>query len=255
VDPGSLAGIVIGIVGIMLGVIMEGSDPMAMVNIPAILIVVVGTVGASMATGMMKDFTGAMSAGIKAMTGGPKDATGSIAVVVELAERARREGLLALEESSKTLEDPFLRKGIQLAVDGTDPDELREILEAELTAKKHHDKVLSKVWADMGAFSPTMGIIGTVFGLVNVLNNLSEPESLGHMIAAAFIATLWGVFSANVIFLPLGKRVQRLADLEVKQMEMMLEGVLSVQAGANPRTLEQKLSSLAGVHSEAKAAA
>lgn len=253
-DPGTLAGILIGIITIMLGVVMEGSDPAAMINIPAILIVIGGTIGAAMATGLMKDFTAAMGAGIKAMTGGTKDPTGSIAVVVDLAERARREGLLALEESAKNLEDPFLRKGIQLAVDGTDPDELREILEAEITAKKHHGKVLSKVWADMGAFAPTMGIIGTVFGLVNVLNNLSEPESLGHMIAAAFIATLWGVFSANVLFLPIGKRTQRLSDIETQQMELMLEGILSVQAGANPRTLHQKLTSLAGVHDDAKAA-
>jgi chemotaxis protein MotA len=253
-DPGTLAGIGLALVGIFAAVFMEGGSPFGIILPPAMVLVFVGTFGVTMATGLLSDFVGAWKRAIASMTAGAKDPGASIAQVVELAERARREGLLALEESAKSLEDDFLRKGIQLAVDGTDPDELREILEAEIQAKRHHDKTFSKVFADMGAFAPTLGIIGTVFGLVHVLENLSEPDKLGHLIAGAFVATLWGVLSANVFWLPLSKRIARIADLEVRQMELMLEGILSVQAGANPRTLQQKLSSLAGVHDEAKAA-
>jgi chemotaxis protein MotA len=171
----------------------------------------------------------------------PHDSEESIKTVVEFADKARREGLLALEEAAKGVDDPFLRKGVELAVDGTDPDELREILEAEIASKKAADKVSVKVFNDMGAYGPTIGIIGTVLGLIHVLENLSEPDKLGHLIAGAFVATLWGVLSANVFWLPISKKLARLGDLEAKHMELILEGVLSVQAGANPRIVEQKL--------------
>ena len=166
-----------------------------------------------------------------------------MAAVVQLAERARREGLLALEDAMKDVEDPFLRKGLELAIDGTDPEELREILEAEIEAKRAADKVRAKVFTDMGGYSPTIGIIGTVLGLIHVLEQLSEPEKLGHLIAAAFVATLWGVLLANVVFLPLGKKVQRVSDLECKQMELAVEGIMAIQSGANPRVVAQKLKS------------
>jgi chemotaxis protein MotA len=163
---------------------------------------------------------------------------------VKLADRARREGLLALEDAIKAVEDPFLRKGLELAVDGTDPEELREILEAEVGAKKKADAFGAKLLADMGGFAPTIGIIGTVLGLVHVLENLSNPGQLGHLIAGAFVATLWGVMTANVLWLPMSNRAKRLSELECAQMEMSVEGILAIQAGANPRVVAQKLRSL-----------
>jgi chemotaxis protein MotA len=205
------------------------------------LIVFGGTIGVTRATGMMKDFTASLSAVVRAFTGKAVDPEDSVGTVVAFAETARREGLLALEEQAKSVEDPFLRKGIELAVDGTDPDELREILEAEIRSKRQHEKVPAKFFADMGAFSPTLGIIGTVLGLIHVLENLSNPDELGHLIAGAFVATLWGVLSANVFWLPISKKLARLAELEIRQMELVVEGVLSVQAGSNPRVVEQKL--------------
>ncbi len=240
-DVATLVGVVVALGAIFMSMIMEGGNPASIILPPAMLIVFGGTIGATMATGMMKDFTGSMAALARAFTGKPSDPEESIATVVQFAETARREGLLALEEQAKSIEDPFLRKGIELAVDGTDPDELREILEAEIQSKKHHDKVATKFFNDMGGFSPTLGIIGTVLGLIHVLENLSEPDKLGHLIAGAFVATLWGVMSANVVWLPIGKKLARLAELEAKHMELVLEGVLSVQAGANPRIVEQKL--------------
>ena len=164
--------------------------------------------------------------------------------VVALADRARREGLLALEDAIREVEDPFLRRGLELAIDGTDPEDLREILESEIEAKRKGDKVGAKLFGDMGGYAPTIGIIGTVLGLVHVLENLSKPDELGHLIAGAFVATLWGVLTANVLWLPLGNRLKRISDLECAQMELAVEGICSIQAGANPRLVARKLRSL-----------
>ena len=121
---------------------------------------------------------------------------------------------------------------------------MREILEGEVTAKKAHSKQTAKFWSDAGAYAPTIGIIGTVMGLVQVLENLAEPEKLGHLIAGAFIATLWGVLSANVFWLPIAARIKRLAELEARRDEIVVEGVLAIQSGSNPRIVAQKLRSL-----------
>src|ERR1051325_2772270 len=115
---------------------------------------------------------------------------------------------------AKSVDAPFMRKGIELAVDGTDPDELRDIMEAEIASKRNADKAASKFFGDMGGFAPTLGIIGTVLGLIHVLENLSDPGKLGHLIAGAFVATLWGVLTANVLWLPMGAKLKRLGELE-----------------------------------------
>jgi chemotaxis protein MotA len=143
----------------------------------------------------------------------------------------------------ETVDDEFMRRGLQMAVDGTDPDDLYEILTAEVKAKKTAAAAGAGFWTDAGGYSPTIGIIGTVLGLVHVLENLSEPDKLGHLIAGAFIATLWGVLSANVMFLPWGKRIKHVAAAEATRMELIIEGVLAIQAGANPRVVQTKLRS------------
>jgi len=162
---------------------------------------------------------------------------------VKMAERARREGLLALEQEMETVQDPFMKKGLQMAVDGTDPDDLWEILTAEVKSKKASAANGAKFWEDAGGYAPTIGVLGTVMGLVHVLENLSEPDKLGHLIAGAFVATLWGVLSGNVLFLPFGKRVKMVAANETARMEIIIEGVLAIQAGANPRVVATKLKS------------
>jgi chemotaxis protein MotA len=250
VDLATLIGIVLAFMAIMVSMVMEGGNPAAIIAPPAMLLVFVGTFGVSMACGLMKDMTTSLKTMSKALLTKSHTADDTIAAVMELAERARREGLLALEEAVKGVEDPFLKRGIEMAVDGTDPEELREILEAEITAARQRGKASSKLFENMGGFSPTLGIIGTVLGLVHVLENLSEPEKLGHLIAGAFIATLWGVLAANVFWLPLGNKIKRMAEIECHHMEIVLEGVLSVQAGSNPRIIEQKLLSLMGTSPE-----
>jgi chemotaxis protein MotA len=240
-DPATLIGVVLALLAIFGSMIMEGGNPAALILIPPMLLVFVGTAGVALASGMLKDFTGALAALKDAMLTKKTSVDGSIASVVEFAERARREGLLALEDAAKSLDDPFLKKGIELAVDGTDPEELREILEAEIASTVATGKSRAKVFQDMGGFAPTLGIIGTVLGLVHVLENLSEPEKLGHLIAGAFVATLWGVMSANVLWLPIANKLKRIAETEGHHMTLVMEGVLSIQAGANPRMIEQKL--------------
>jgi chemotaxis protein MotA len=131
-----------------------------------------------------------------------------------------------------------------MAIDGTDPEEVRDILEAEVHAKRAEDKQRAKFFSDAGAYAPTIGIIGTVMGLVHVLENLAAPEELGHLIAGAFVATLWGVTSANVMWMPISNRIKRLGELECSRMELAIEGVAAIQAGSNPRIIAQKLRSL-----------
>jgi chemotaxis protein MotA len=255
-DPASIAGIGLAFAAIFVSMIMEGGNPMAIVAIPAIILVFGGTIGAAMAGGILKDTLGLGTLLQRALLTKLEPPDELVDSVVKLADRARREGLLALEDAVKAVTNPFLRRGLELAVDGTDPEELREILEAEVDAKRKADSVGAKVFADMGGFAPTIGIIGTVIGLVHVLENLSEPDKLGHLIAGAFIATLWGVMTANVMWLPLGNRLKRVSGIECAQMEMAIEGIISIQAGANPRLVAQKLRSLLppGTAPKAKAA-
>ena len=167
-----------------------------------------------------------------------------IAELTELCQFARKNGIMALEAKAKAHTDPFTRKGLSLVVDGIDPAMLLSIMETEVETFEEHAKIPIPVLEGAGAYAPTIGIIGTVMGLVHVLENLAAPEELGHLIAGAFVATLWGVMSANVIFLPLGNRLKRLGELECTRMELTIEGIAAIQAGSNPRIVAQKLRSL-----------
>jgi chemotaxis protein MotA len=240
-DPGTLIGIILTFVSLFVAMILEGGDPMSLLLIPALLIVFGGTIGATMAGGTLKEFTTGFGQIRKALFSKPETSDDTVRTLVSFAERARRDGLLALEETARAIEDPYLRKGIELAVDGTDPEELRDILESEIEAKKKTDKQGSSLFKDMGGYAPTMGIIGTVLGLVHVLENLSNPDELGHLIAGAFVATLWGVLSANAVWLPIARKLERVSATESTHMELLLEGIMAIQAGSNPRVIEQKL--------------
>jgi chemotaxis protein MotA len=243
-DIAGFAGIGLAFGAIFVSMLMEGGNPASIILLPPIILVIFGTLGAAMAGGTLKDTIGITKTLQKTLMSKPLEPDALVDTVVKLADRARREGLLALEDAIKAVEDPFLRRGLEFAVDGTDPEELREILEAEVAAKKKAELVGAKFLADMGGFAPTIGIIGTVLGLVHVLENLSNPGELGHLIAGAFVATLWGVMTANVLWLPLSNRVKRLTELECGHMELAVEGILAIQAGANPRMVAQKLRSL-----------
>ena len=243
-DIASLVGVVVALIIVFTVQLLEGGSPTSIILLPSMLLVFGGAFFAAMAGGVLKDAVGIGKLFQKVFLAKVTPPTQLVDEVVKLAERARREGLLALEDAVKTVEHPFLKRGLQLAIDGTDPEELHDILHAEIAAKKKADKAGKKFFENMGGYAPTIGIIGTVMGLVHVLENLSQPDKLGHLIAGAFIATLWGVMTANVIFLPIGNRLGRCSQIEASRMEMVIEGVLAVQAGANPRAVQQRLTSL-----------
>ncbi|HEY2043895.1 MAG TPA: MotA/TolQ/ExbB proton channel family protein [Jatrophihabitans sp.] len=243
-DPASLIGIVLALVAIVGSVSMEGGN-IAAIFLPApMLLVFLGTIGAGIGGGIMHDAKSLPKSLIRAFTAKAPSPDHAVETLVHLAGRARREGLLALEEEAATIDDDFLKRGLQLAIDGTDAEEVALILSAEVDTKRASDKASAKLFADMGGYSPTIGIIGTVLGLVKVLGHLSSPAKLGAEIASAFVATLWGVMSANVFFLPIANRLKRISQAECDQMEVVIEGILAIQAGANPRLVEQKLLSL-----------
>src|ERR671939_783604 len=212
-DPATLIGIALAMGALLVTMIMEGSSPMAIVLLPPLILVFGGTFGAAIAGSAMAD--------VKKIGGWFKQAlmpakvppiADRIQTLVTLAEKARKEGLLALEAQVKSIEDPFLKRGLQMGIDGTDPEELRAVLEGEISAKKAEDKVAAKFFTAMGGYAPTIGIVGCIVGLMNVMANLNEPSSLGPMIAAAFVATLWGVMAANFWFLPMGAKILRVSE-------------------------------------------
>ncbi|WP_432830405.1 flagellar motor protein [Dactylosporangium sp. CA-092794] len=243
-DPATLVGIVLAFVAIFAAMILEGGSPGAIFLVAPLILVFVGTIGAAMAGGMLKDTIGLVDSIKRVLLSKAAVYDSLVDDIVKLAEKARREGLLALEDAMKEVQDPFLKKGLQLAIDGTDSEELSTILEAEVEAKKKADKQAAAIFTQMGGYAPTIGIIGTVIGLIHVLENLSEPAKLGGLIASAFVATLWGVLSANIIWLPMGAKMKRLSDIECGQMELVIAGIINIQAGANPRLVAQKLRSL-----------
>jgi chemotaxis protein MotA len=243
-DPATIIGLGVGFAVIIGANLMEGGNPASLLLLPPMLLVFGTTIMVTVAGGTMADAKQAITSFKRALTGSAQSSASAVPVLVSLADKARREGLLSLEDAIRDVDDPFLVKGVTLAVDGTDSEDLREILEGEVDAKRSTDKHQAKFFSDAGGYAPTIGIIGTVMGLVHVLENLSQPEELGHLIAAAFIATLWGVMSANVIWLPVGNRLKRLGELEATRMEVVIEGVLAIQAGSNPRMVSQKLRSL-----------
>ena len=237
----SAIGLVLGCVLISAGAILEGSQPTAVLNPAALLIVLGGTFGAVMAGTSFDTVKAIPKLYMKAFNSGPPDLVGRVQELVGYAEKARRDGLLALDEQLATVEDDYTRKGLQLVVDGTDPDLVAEVLETENSAMKKRHAAGVQPFDKAGGFAPTMGIVGTVFGLVHVLQNLDAPETLGPSISAAFIATLVGVGSSNCVFLPVGNRLKQLSAEELQFRAMTLEGILSIQAGDNPRVLQEKL--------------
>jgi len=240
--PATAVGIAVATVGILMSAMMEGTSPAAFINIPAILIICAGTSGAVMASVGMESMKRIPALYKRVFSTEPPDFKARIELLVSLAEQARREGLLALDSRIGEIDDEFTRKGMQLVVDGTDPELVREVLEAEIDGMSARHAAGAAPFEKAGGFSPTMGIIGTVMGLVHVLQNLSAPSELGPAISSAFIATLMGVGAANVIFLPVANRLKAISAEEVELRGMTVDGILAVQAGDNPRLVGERLS-------------
>jgi chemotaxis protein MotA len=240
---GTGVGIGVAVVGILFGAMMEGTTPVAFIDIPAFIIILAGTFGATMASVGGTAVRKIPKLYRIALSADQPDVQGRVELLVSLAEQARREGLLALDASVAEIDDEFTRKGLQLVVDGIDPDLVREVLESEVDGMVARHHIGAAVFDKAGGFAPTMGIIGTVMGLVHVLQNLTQPATLGPAISSAFIATLLGIGSANVIYLPVANRLKALSVAEVELRALTLDGILSVQAGDNPRVVAEKLNS------------
>ena len=247
-DPATLIGIALAF-GSLLGMItLEGASVTSLL-LPAPMILVFGaTIAVGVASGTLKDAIAGFKAVPAALLGKTTPPQAVIDDVVALAEKARSDGLLALEQEAEKVTDPFLRGALQNIADGTDGDELRELLEDEIASKSSVQRNASRFFMTLGGYAPTVGIVGTVVSLTHVLENLSEPDELGHMIAAAFVATLWGLLSANFLWLPLGMRLKRLCDLGVARMTLLMEGVLAVQSGSQPRLLGERLRAMVPVN-------
>lgn len=240
-DYGVIGGLVLGFGSILAGMILEGSSPLAYMIFSAAIIVFGGTAGATLLAVGLPLFKEIPAMFMHALTYQPVDRATGIRQLVDFAERARREGLLVLEDDLQHVEDEFLRRGVQLVVDGTDPELVKEILQTEVDSLAEQNEAKAGVWTTMGGFSPTLGIIGTVMGLVHVLANLNNAATLGASISVAFIATFYGVAFANLIFLPLGFKLGQCSEDEIAGRELMIEGILAIQSGDNPRIVEEKL--------------
>ncbi|MBI3560792.1 MAG: flagellar motor protein [Gammaproteobacteria bacterium] len=237
----SLIGLLLGVAAILAGQYLEGGNLSTLLNGPAILIVLGGTFGAVMLQSPLRTFLRGMR-----MTGWvfvpPKLQTEqAIEKMVSWSNIARKEGLLGLENIEETETDPFTRKGLQLLVDGSEPDNIRNIMDVDITTKEHHDLSAARIFESMGGYSPTIGIIGAVLGLIQVMGNLSDPSKLGGGIAVAFVATIYGVASANLVFLPIANKLKSIIHTQVRYREMIVEGVVSIAEGENPRNIETKL--------------
>jgi chemotaxis protein MotA len=226
---------------LLLSSMMDGTSPASFINIPALMIILGGTAGATLASVGMPAMKRVPSLYKLVISAEPPDMRGQLDLLVSLADKARREGLLALDAQVGEIEDTFTRDALQLVVDGTDPEMVRAILDAEVEGMTLRHEVSAGPFEKAGGFAPTMGIIGTVLGLVHVLQNLAAPSTLGPSISAAFIATLMGVGAANVIFLPIANRLKAISAEEIELRMMTVEGILSIQAGDNPRLVSEKL--------------
>lgn len=236
-------GLFIALFGTVVGSFFKGVSPVVLItNVPAILIVIVGGAGATIASFEMKVTSNVFKAIMRALF--PKkevEPAERLKLVVDFAGRARQEGILSLESELAGLEDPFMKKGLQMAVDGTDPDDVADVLSTEIRTLKARHKVAADWCMQYGIFAPTFGIIGAVIGLIATLSHLDQPELLGKGISAAFVATFWGVFLANGVMLPLSNKLKRMSSEEVQGRQMVMEGILAIQSGQNPRVIEEML--------------
>lgn len=221
---------------------LEGGNPAALVNLPGFMIVVVGTLGAVMISQPLSVMIGLPKFILKAFLGGEKhNSAETVDLFVTMADKARREGLLALEADVDKIHDAFTRKGVQLMIDGTDPELLREIMEIEAESMKHRHEGNFAALEFMGGIAPTIGVLGAVMGLMGVMAHLDEPDHIGPGIATAFVATFYGVFTANVLWLPLANKLKNNSKHELHALNVVIEGLMSIQSGDNPRIVREKL--------------
>ena len=237
----SFFGIFLALVAIIGGQILEGGHAGSLFQITAFVIVIGGTLGAIMLQNPLAVFLRGMRMAKWAFVPPQQDPTYLIQQVSEWSNIARRGGLLALEPAIENLDDPFAKRGLQMLIDGAEPEALRETLQVEVDAYEGQQRMAAKVWESAGGYAPTIGILGAVLGLIHVMENLSDPSKLGAGIAVAFVATVYGVGFANLFFLPIANKLKYIIGQEILLREMLIEGLVAVANGENPRLIERKL--------------
>jgi chemotaxis protein MotA len=239
-DIATILGI-ISAFGIVIVAIFMGGSIKLFINIPALMIVIGGTLGATMINYPLRDVFGVFSVVKKAFFTTKISVDEIIKRFIGFARKSRREGILSLENEIEDVTDEFLKKGVQLSIDGLEPQEIKEVLETELNFVRNRHELGAEIFATMGKFSPALGIIGTIVALVQMLQNMDAPGSIGPAIAVALIATFYGLIIAYIICLPIAGKLRTRSKEEVLTKEMSIQGILSVSNGDNPRILEQKL--------------
>ncbi len=244
-DIASILGLVICFAMVILGIATSGgiSTIGNFIDIPSIAITFGGAFSAILATYTLQEFVAGLKSFALIFKLPSVNTSEMIHKIIELSNIARKEGLLSLEEATAEMEDEFLKKGILLIVDGTDPELVRAIMETELVSIESRHKSKISFWENVGSMGPAWGMIGTLVGLVNMLQNMSDPNSIGPSMATALITTLYGSLLANWICAPVAGKLKNNNDLELMEKEIMIEGLLSIQAGENPRVIEEKLKS------------
>lgn len=237
----SITGIVLALASLVGGSILKGAGVKGLVGGAAFVIVVMGTLSAILLQTPLRTFKHAMKIASWVFKPPLMDPEGVIAKIVDWSNIARKQGLLGLETSAEQEPDEFMKKGLQALVDGGEPDAIRALLEVELETREHADTAAAKVFEGMGIYAPTLGIIGAVLGLMAVMSNLADPSKLGHGIAAAFTATVYGIGFANLLFLPMANKLKQLIQAQTQVRSMTIEGIISIAQGENPRNIETKL--------------
>ena len=241
IDIISVIGILISFGAILGGQYLEGGSISSLIQVTAFIIVLGGTFGACMLQYSLPVFLQGVKL-LRWIVMPPRISLGGlIEEIIGWGQTARRGGLLSLEPILAEMQDPFMKKGLQLLVDGAEPEKLREAMEVEMIAYDDHYRNSAKVWESAGGYSPTIGILGAVMGLIHVMENLSDPSKLGSGIAVAFVATIYGVGAANLFFLPIANKLKFLIGKEMVKREMVVEGLVAIANGENPRLIETKL--------------
>ena len=240
-DRLSVIGVVLALVALIGGSMLKGAGLSGLWSPAAFVIVILGTIAAILLQTPMATFKRALKIVRWVFQPPAQDRATVIAKIVEWSTTARKQGLLGLEAEVQSLEDPFLRKGLQMVVDGVEPEAIRQMLEIELHGQSDRDMSAAKVFEGMGIYAPTLGIIGAVLGLMAVMKNLADPSKLGHGIAAAFTATIYGIGAANLMLLPIASKLKGLVNHQTQEREMIVEGLIAIAQGENPRNIEARL--------------
>ena len=251
VDLLTFVGLPLGIGLVLLGQTLEGGNARSTLQATAAVIVFGGTFGAVLVSFTLSEVIEAGRAVNRVFLEEVEPPDRVVASIVHYAKLARKDGILALEDPLEREPDPLLRKGLSLAVDGIQAKALREMLEIEIAASEEREVAPSRVWESAGGYAPTIGILGAVLGLIHVMENLSDPSRLGAGIAVAFVATVYGVGSANLLFLPVAAKLKARAHKATRRRELVLEGILAIQDGLNPRLIDQKLRGILGLDASA----